>query len=96
MKVIAVVVFNQLFLSVPLQALFLPLYLWRGLLPTQSLELPPPTVVVRDLVVMILVEEVLFYYSHRLLHGLFESVQSCSTRTQRLTNHCMCVCVACD
>ncbi|XP_039265962.2 fatty acid hydroxylase domain-containing protein 2-like [Styela clava] len=46
---------------------FLPLYKWRGLM-THGPELPTFQWVLIELTVFVFLEELLFYYSHRLLH----------------------------
>jgi len=53
------VMFNQLFISLPLQVLSYPLAI---------LCLQPESNLVVDILGCLLIEEVLFYYSHRLLH----------------------------
>nr|CAB3244896.1 fatty acid hydroxylase domain-containing protein 2-like [Phallusia mammillata] len=65
LRCIKVVIFNQ-FLSFVLTALFYPLFKWRGM--STGLALPTFQVVLFQLGGFILVEEVLFYYCHRLLH----------------------------
>ena len=60
------VLFNQFFVAVPTLAVTYPLALWRGV----GFDLPLPSFerFCSDMAVCILVEELLFYYTHRALH----------------------------
>ncbi|OQS07099.1 fatty acid hydroxylase domain-containing protein 2 isoform X2 [Thraustotheca clavata] len=58
---------NHVFVSIPMS------FVWFNyVLPARgasaSAELPPLSIVVRDLLVFLVIEEIMFYYSHRLLH----------------------------
>lgn len=64
---ILLVAFNLNVLSLPFFYLTFTLMKWRG--SSFGLELPMFQWVLLELVVFILVEEVLFYYSHRFLHS---------------------------
>jgi len=63
---IKVVLCNQFFVSVPAAAVLVPLFKWRG--SSTSLPLPSFNWVVFEFGVFLIVEEILFYHSHRLLH----------------------------
>lgn len=63
---IRTVLFNQLMISMPMVALLYPLFKWRAD-PCRQ-ELPTFHWFLLELAVFTLAEEVLFYYSHRLLH----------------------------
>ncbi|XP_006894793.1 PREDICTED: fatty acid hydroxylase domain-containing protein 2 [Elephantulus edwardii] len=63
---IRTVLFNQYILSVPMVVMLYPLLKWRGD-PCRQ-ELPTFHWFLLELVIFTLIEEVLFYYSHRLLH----------------------------
>ncbi|XP_069825089.1 fatty acid hydroxylase domain-containing protein 2 [Dendropsophus ebraccatus] len=63
---VKVVVFNQIFLSFPMVFLMYPFMKWRG--NPCGTELPTFHWVLLELTVFVLVEEILFYYSHRLFH----------------------------
>ena len=65
-KVCSLVAVNQLCLSIPSQILFYPLYQRAGV--SSDPTLPSFGRVFRDLLIVIGVEEVLFYYTHRLMH----------------------------
>lgn len=69
LKVIMWVVINQTLVSVPITLLSFRLMLWRGFLPLR--ELPTFHWVLAEMAVHILMEEVGFYYSHRLLHSRY-------------------------
>lgn len=67
LRLVRCVLFNQFVVSVPLMLLFTQLYEWRGMFAQQQQS----TLLLDSIVHMIgilLIEEVLFYYSHRLLH----------------------------
>jgi len=61
-----VVLLNQMLIACPLQFFVYPILVMAGC--STSAELPSGPVVLRDLLISIAIEEVLFYYSHRLLH----------------------------
>jgi len=61
-----VVIFNQFGLLLPMLALAYPVFMYCGVRP--SSQFPTIWIVLRDILVFILVEEVCFYYGHRLLH----------------------------
>jgi methylsterol monooxygenase len=61
-----VVLFNQVCVSGPVMAVLYPCFRWRG--NSTTLPLPSFERFLFEMVCFILVEEVLFYYSHRLLH----------------------------
>jgi len=63
---IKVVLFNQHFINLPFMILAYPLYMALGVQTTGPM--PPFFDIFKGLVVCVMVEEVLFYYSHRLLH----------------------------
>jgi len=63
---VRVVLFNQLCVAFPVQVLLYPLFVWRGM--STSLPLPTFWYFVAEIVAFVFVEEVAFYYSHRLLH----------------------------
>ncbi|TPX61579.1 hypothetical protein SpCBS45565_g07215 [Spizellomyces sp. 'palustris'] len=63
----ALVLFNQFFVAGPLLWLTYPFMLRRGV--HISPTLPSPLEIVRDFTISLIVEEILFYYSHRLLHA---------------------------
>ncbi|KAI8478178.1 fatty acid hydroxylase domain-containing protein 2-like isoform X1 [Branchiostoma floridae x Branchiostoma belcheri] len=66
-KTIKLVLFNQFIVTGPLVFLAAPpIFHWRGM--PCGRELPWFHWVVVELIVFVLVEEVMFYYSHRLLH----------------------------
>ncbi|XP_077984868.1 fatty acid hydroxylase domain-containing protein 2-like [Glandiceps talaboti] len=65
-KAILTVLFNQIVVNFCLIPVVYPLYVWRGV--HLSSELPSFHWVLIELTVFLLVEEVGFYYSHRLLH----------------------------
>ncbi|MEE6478311.1 hypothetical protein FKM82_011812 [Ascaphus truei] len=60
------VLFNQLFISLPMVLLMYPVMQWRG--NPCGTELPTFHWVLLELSVFVLIEEILFYYSHRLFH----------------------------
>ncbi|KAG8438915.1 hypothetical protein GDO86_005197 [Hymenochirus boettgeri] len=67
LKHAAITVFcNQIFLSLPMVLLMYPVMQWRG--NPCGPELPTFHWVLLELSVFVLVEEILFYYSHRLVH----------------------------
>lgn len=66
-KVISHVFVNQIFIGIPFAFLSYKLMTWRGL--TSIRELPTFHWVCFELTVCILMEELGFYYSHRLLHS---------------------------
>uniref|UniRef100_A0A8C5P805 Fatty acid hydroxylase domain-containing protein n=1 Tax=Leptobrachium leishanense TaxID=445787 RepID=A0A8C5P805_9ANUR len=57
---------NQVFISFPMVLLMYPFMKWRG--NPCGTELPTFHWVLLELTVFVLVEEILFYYSHRLFH----------------------------
>uniref|UniRef100_A0A8D0GYA2 Fatty acid hydroxylase domain containing 2 n=1 Tax=Sphenodon punctatus TaxID=8508 RepID=A0A8D0GYA2_SPHPU len=65
-KAIRTVLFNQVFISLPMVLLMFPIMRWRGELC--GIELPTFHWFLLELAIFSLVEEILFYYSHRLLH----------------------------
>ncbi|KAF5886261.1 fatty acid hydroxylase domain-containing protein 2, partial [Clarias magur] len=68
-RAVKVVLSNQLFLSVPLVVLTYAVMSWRG--EPCAPQLPTFHWVLLELAVCGLLEEVLFYYSHRLVHHPF-------------------------
>ncbi|XP_032996242.1 fatty acid hydroxylase domain-containing protein 2 isoform X2 [Lacerta agilis] len=58
--------FNSLFISLPMIILMLPIMKWRG--EPCSLHLPTFHWFLFELAIFTLLEEILFYYSHRLFH----------------------------
>jgi len=58
--------FNQWLIGTPLLFLSYPIFMWRGV--STTLPLPNFYWFLTEMGVFILIEEVLFYYSHRLLH----------------------------
>ncbi|XP_077984393.1 fatty acid hydroxylase domain-containing protein 2-like [Glandiceps talaboti] len=65
-KAVLTVLFNQTFATIPVIMLFYHLFVWRGV--EFGPELPTFQWVLVELIVFSLVEEVGFYYFHRLLH----------------------------
>ncbi|OCT88310.1 hypothetical protein XELAEV_18016944mg [Xenopus laevis] len=65
-QAVITVLVNQVFLSFPMIVLMYPIMLWRG--NPCGPELPTFHWVLLELSVFALVEEILFYYSHRLVH----------------------------
>ncbi|XP_054266575.1 fatty acid hydroxylase domain-containing protein 2-like isoform X1 [Macrosteles quadrilineatus] len=65
-KVICQVLFNQLVVGLPVAYLSYYLMMWRGGPPLR--ELPTFHWVLAELALFIIIEEISFYYSHRLLH----------------------------
>ncbi|XP_074865870.1 fatty acid hydroxylase domain-containing protein 2 isoform X2 [Carettochelys insculpta] len=65
-QAVCTVLFNQVFLSLPMAILMLPLMKWQG--QPCSKELPTFHWFLLELSFSILLEEILFYYSHRLVH----------------------------
>ncbi|XP_070552720.1 fatty acid hydroxylase domain-containing protein 2-like isoform X2 [Ptychodera flava] len=65
-KAILTVLFNQTVITVPFISAFYPLFLWRGM--DFGKELPTFQWVIVELTVFSLVEEIGFYYTHRLMH----------------------------
>ncbi|XP_044133823.1 fatty acid hydroxylase domain-containing protein 2 [Bufo gargarizans] len=63
---VKVVLFNQFFLSFPMVFLMYPFLKWKG--NPCGTELPTFHWVLLELSVFAMVEEILFFYSHRLLH----------------------------
>jgi len=62
-----IALFNQFFLLLPMSLLLYPLYSLRGCEMSPA-TLPSAVEIIVDLIISVLVYEVLFYYSHRLLH----------------------------
>ncbi|KAJ9599670.1 hypothetical protein L9F63_026482, partial [Diploptera punctata] len=69
MKVIGWVVFNQVIVGLPIAYLSYKFMTWRGFPPLR--ELPTFHWVLAEMAVHILLEEIGFYYSHRLLHSRY-------------------------
>ena len=67
LKVIAQVVFNQIFVGIPFTILSYNALRYRG--PIEIREIPSATKMLFDISICILVEELGFYYSHRFLHS---------------------------
>lgn len=67
LKVIGLVLFNQIVVSFPVAALSFSLVRYRGFPAVR--ELPTFHWVLFEMAVLILLEEIGFYYSHRLLHS---------------------------
>ncbi|XP_029439989.1 fatty acid hydroxylase domain-containing protein 2 [Rhinatrema bivittatum] len=65
-QVVRTVLFNQIFISCPMIAVMYPIMQWRG--NPCGPELPTFHWVLMELSVFVLIEEILFYYSHRLFH----------------------------
>jgi methylsterol monooxygenase len=63
--VIGQLLFNHIAVTVPFIYLSYPLLKWRGLPPLR--ELPAFHWVLIEMVILLLVEEIGFYYSHRYL-----------------------------
>jgi len=68
-KVVLIVLFNQFVIGIPATVFCYHLMKWRG--SSFGLQLPTFQWVLLELVVFILVEEVGFYYAHRMLHHPF-------------------------
>ena len=66
MKAAKQVLFNQMFVSFPVQAACYPIAVWRGV--DMRGDLPTFNRMLLDIAVFVLIEEVCFYYVHRLLH----------------------------
>jgi sterol desaturase/sphingolipid hydroxylase (fatty acid hydroxylase superfamily) len=67
MKVVRTVLFNQIFISMPLTYIGFLMKQHKGI--TESLrDVPEFSRVVLDLAICIIVDEIGFYYSHRLVH----------------------------
>lgn len=73
-KVIYQVLFNQIVVGIPFSYLSYLLVQWRGVPPIR--ELPTFHWVLVELALFLIVEEIAFYYSHRLLHskGLYKVI----------------------
>ncbi|KAL5276003.1 FAXDC2 family protein [Megaselia abdita] len=69
MKVITSVIFNQIFVGIPITFISFKLMEFRGL--TSIRELPTFHYVCFELTICILMEELGFYYSHRFLHNKY-------------------------
>nr|CAD7398296.1 unnamed protein product [Timema poppensis] len=69
LKVIGWVLFNQVVVGLPVSFLSYRLMEWRGFPPIR--ELPTFHWVLAEMAVHILMEEIGFYYSHRLLHSRY-------------------------
>jgi methylsterol monooxygenase len=63
---VRVVLFNQLCVAFPIQVMCYPLFVWRGM--STTLPLPSFWYFVAEIVAFVLVEELFFYYTHRLFH----------------------------
>jgi len=61
-----VVMANQLFVTFPAMVVLFPAFKWRGC--STTLPLPSFNWVLVEFAVFLIVEEILFYYTHRLLH----------------------------
>lgn len=68
-KVAGVVLFNQSFVGIPFIYTFYLALKWRGHAPIH--KLPTFNSILIELIVFILMEEIFFYYSHRLLHNRY-------------------------
>jgi len=66
LRVTTISLMNQFFISVPIQSLAFPLYRAAGVRPFPIM--PSFWIVMRDIGLMVVIEEILFYYTHRLLH----------------------------
>ena len=64
-RLLRTVLFNQVVISTPCVWLSLEAFEWRGMF---DVPLPTPTLFIAQLAGVVLVEEILFYYSHRFLH----------------------------
>ncbi|XP_026468974.1 fatty acid hydroxylase domain-containing protein 2 isoform X2 [Ctenocephalides felis] len=71
MKVIGCVLFNQFLVQVPLTLLGYNWVQWRGGDMTKVRELPTFHWAFIQIVLFIIIEEIGFYYSHRLLHSKY-------------------------
>ncbi|KAJ7316521.1 hypothetical protein JRQ81_002683, partial [Phrynocephalus forsythii] len=65
-NVIRTVMFNNIFISLPMMILAFLIMKWRG--DPCSLQLPTFHWFILELAICTLIEEILFYYSHRLVH----------------------------
>ncbi|KAM9313191.1 fatty acid hydroxylase domain-containing protein 2 [Gastrophryne carolinensis] len=65
-RAVKVVLFNQLCISYPMVLLMYPVMKWRG--NPCGEELPTFHWVLLELSIILVIEEILFYYSHRLFH----------------------------
>nr|XP_027794415.1 fatty acid hydroxylase domain-containing protein 2 isoform X3 [Marmota flaviventris] len=65
-QAVRTVLFNQFVITLPMAVFFFPLLKWRG--DPCGRELPTFHLFLLELTIFTLIEEVLFYYSHRLLH----------------------------
>ncbi|XP_072846127.2 fatty acid hydroxylase domain-containing protein 2 [Pogona vitticeps] len=63
---ISTVMVNSIFISLPMMILLFPIMKWRG--DPCSLQLPTFHWFVLEMAICTLIEEILFYYSHRLVH----------------------------
>ncbi|XP_021348241.1 fatty acid hydroxylase domain-containing protein 2-like [Mizuhopecten yessoensis] len=68
-KVIQQLTFNSLAIHLPFMFLYYHLQVWRGC--DQSFKVPAPLHFLRDVALCILIEEIAFYYAHRILHSSF-------------------------
>ncbi|XP_069114134.1 fatty acid hydroxylase domain-containing protein 2-like [Argopecten irradians] len=68
-KVLRQLTINSLLIHLPFMFVYYYLQVWRGC--DQTLGLPALLPFIRDLSLCILLEEVTFYYSHRILHSPF-------------------------
>lgn len=78
---IANVLFNQIIVGLPFAYLSLHLLKWRGLQPIR--ELPTFHWVLFEMAILILVEEIGFYYSHRYLY-LYVSLAVCCKAMEKI------------
>lgn len=61
------VIWNQIFVNVPMAILMYPVIMWRGM-PWRTEDLPSVPVFILQFIGCMLFQEITFYYSHRLLH----------------------------